>query len=51
MKKIKDSLKFRKENQGRSPSQVETNYKLLDITICAGAFAFIVIVIYKLILI
>jgi hypothetical protein len=35
--------------QGRSKHQVETNYKLMDITIMLGFICFIGIMIYRLI--
>tara|TARA_Y100000385_G_C12962607_1_gene580450 strand:- start:631 stop:810 length:180 start_codon:yes stop_codon:yes gene_type:complete len=35
--------------QGRSKHQVETNYKLMDITVVMGIISFIGIMIYRLI--
>ena len=35
--------------QGRSRQQVETNYKVLDITVIMGIISFIGIMIYRLI--
>lgn len=36
--------------QGRSKQQVETNYKLMDITVMSGIICFIGIIIYRLII-
>lgn len=35
--------------QGRSKRQVETNYRMMDITVAAALICFVGIVIYKLI--
>jgi hypothetical protein len=35
--------------QGRSKQQVETNYRLMDITVATGLICFIGIMIYRLI--
>jgi len=35
--------------QGRSRQQVETNYRLMDITVVTGLICFIGIIIYRLI--